>query len=483
MLHLRALCLSAALLGGCGLFEPEPVVEEAPAARGKAQRAKAGKSSKGTKVKVAKNAGFPRMRRAINAPGDWDDSQPGLVVMVVMDTVRADHTSLCGYPRPTTPTLTGLLERGAVFTCRAYTPATWTLPSHATFFTGLPTWEHHVLNKGHPLDEEVETLAETFQARGYQTALISANPTLNRSSGLWQGFDKARVAPGLYSAWRGRTLTQVIRETLADLNARKPLFLVVNIFDAHDPYPAIPEGIGWVPPRPGIDLNPKKVEPDGPVRQLVDGTLDAVEKAALIEAVIDTYDYGISLGDQNVARLMKLLQDRNFLDQGVRFLLTSDHGEHLGEHELVRHDGPPWEGVTRVPFMYFDDTAEGRIDLPEPLPAGVVHSLLATGALPEGNLTAVSASTSYWKEQSGRSDAVAVWASNDDKLMWLEGAENRYDLAADPGELAPLSVRRHPFLPKLRELTAAHEASKEIAFATPRDADMMEALKAVGYVE
>ena len=117
------------------------------------------------------------------------------VVLAVLDTVRADHTSLCGYPRKTTPYLESLKERGAVHSCRAYTPGDWSLPTHASYFTGVSVARHgaHYAydakdEKGerirslyvYPLRDEVRTLAEEMRDRGYQTVLVSDNGLLAR---------------------------------------------------------------------------------------------------------------------------------------------------------------------------------------------------------------------------------------------------------------------------------------------------------------
>lgn len=159
--------------------------------------ARPGRAKRGAKEAPAE-APAPRRAQApevVAPPG-----RPGLVLFVVLDTVRADHTSLCGHDRPTTPFLQALAgQQGWSHTCGLVTPGTWTLPSHASFFTGLLPTEHRLITKGHPLPPGVPTLAERFAAEGYQTVLLSANPTLNKASGIGRGFEVFESSPGLYA--------------------------------------------------------------------------------------------------------------------------------------------------------------------------------------------------------------------------------------------------------------------------------------------
>jgi arylsulfatase A-like enzyme len=123
------------------------------------------------------------------------------VVFIVLNNVRADHLSLCGYERPTSPFLESLAKETA-FTCAAQAPGSWTLPSHASYFTGLQVLEHgaHSLKSGErvssntstlarPLALEHSTLAEKMRDQGYQTLMVSANPVLGDATGLSRGFD------------------------------------------------------------------------------------------------------------------------------------------------------------------------------------------------------------------------------------------------------------------------------------------------------
>ncbi|MEC8423465.1 MAG: sulfatase-like hydrolase/transferase, partial [Myxococcota bacterium] len=122
------------------------------------------------------------------------------VVLAVLDTVRADHVSDCGGSGQSTPVLSELVAAGGVLSCDAVAPGSWTLPSHASFFTGQPIEAHgaHFVPRDannllgamqvRPL-QGARTLAEEFRARGYRTIALSGNPVIAESTGLVRGFD------------------------------------------------------------------------------------------------------------------------------------------------------------------------------------------------------------------------------------------------------------------------------------------------------
>jgi hypothetical protein len=417
---------------------------------------------------------------------------PKTVVLIVADTVRADHLSLCGYARPTSPFLQKMVEQGASHTCHAYAPGTWTLPSHASYFTGAYTTEHDLLNKGRPLDAKFETLAEIFQHAGYQTAMVSANPTLAKASGVWQGFDQVNVPKGTTDDFRGPSFPDELTRALKGLDPERPLFLVVNVFDAHDPYPKIPDDVAWLPPRPSLQINPLKVDEAHPTRKYVEGKMTRAQEAHFLASVVDGYDWGIARADKNIARTFEILQERHWFDEGFRAIVTSDHGEHLGEHHLVRHDGPPWESVSRVFTLFFESSGPpgdlaGRaptIPLPEPFANTMVFHLTKDGRLPDPLLPVAAASIAYDDDARFRHDAVALWTSLRDKVMWHEDRNLRFDITADPREIAPTPLTADD--PRIAELTRRYDdlmRSKARALGQGQDPDMMQTLQAIGYLD
>ncbi|MFM2162025.1 MAG: hypothetical protein RLZZ383_1537, partial [Pseudomonadota bacterium] len=167
-------------------------------------------------------------------PAEVPKDKPATVLLIVMDTVRADHLSLCGYVRPTSPFLEHVRDAfDASWSCEAYSPATWTMPSHTSYFTGLRVDEHGHDRLGGTLRADLPPLlAETFTARGYETALVAANPALSKS-GLQKGFGHVRIAKDM-AELRQDGLATALRDTLRGVDPGKPLFLAVNLIDAHD---------------------------------------------------------------------------------------------------------------------------------------------------------------------------------------------------------------------------------------------------------
>jgi hypothetical protein len=455
----------------------EPVEAKRKSSKGKSDgkaKAPAGKSK--TAGKAPTTAGSTGNRTA--------EGEAMTVVLVVEDTVRADHMHLCGYERPNTPFLEYLLDNPkASHTCSAYTSGTWTLPSHASFFTGLAPTEHYVLHMGYPLADDARTMAEIFKERGFQTAAISGNPTLAEASGLMQGFDHIVVPKNLHAALRAKELSGEVARILGKLDNSKPLFLFVNVFDAHDPYPAVPGGLDWIDKQDGVDINPNGAPSDAPVFRYTDGRMPPQEAKRFIERIVDTYDYGIYEADTSLRRVAKLLKDGGWLARPHRVVITSDHGEHLGHHQLVRHDGPPWEGVVRVPLAVLDTSRETPPDLSSPVSATATYWLTLTGELPGEPLPVASYSVAYNEGSAIRKDAVAIWDGPDRKAMWVEGTKTLYDVSADPFEASGTALATGDSLhAPLDAGVEALKASRKVAFAE-KDDDMMKLLEDIGYVE
>ncbi len=303
------------------------------------------------------------------------------VLLIVLDTVRADHLSLYGYPRPTSPNLDRLARRGIRFD-RARAAAPWTLASHANMFTGR--WPHELaIAWSSPLRGRVPTLAEHLGSLGYATAGFVGNTIYcSYDCGLDRGFTHYQdyVLDWLAAArtlklvdeplktigWLGRlvalpvptlvTLSHgprkaapvVSREFLDWLSRRsepsRPFFAFLNYVDAHTPYllpPGVAEPLGS-PPRTDAEL-----------RFLSEGWTPAnarqISRTARMLA-IDAYDNCLAYLDEQVGRLLDALQRRGVLDQTL-VIVTADHGEGLGEHGLSDHGESLYRPEIGVPLV------------------------------------------------------------------------------------------------------------------------------------
>lgn len=433
----------------------------------------------------------------------WYHASPDrpAVVFVVIDTLRADRLAACGHDRPTSPVLEGLVADGAVLSCDAVAPGSWTVPSHASFFTGLPVAEHGAHFTGgtgediaglviHPLRPDVPTLAEQMTEQGYQAVGVSGNKVVRPESGLTRGFQSYRAAPWK-SWWLGDDLLPPLRDALRELDDDDgPLFLFVNIFDAHDPWPAIPEGHPWLPPRPGTLLyfrhlpGTSTVDPDGPWQRYVQGRMAPDEARAFRVEVEDRYDSGVARADRTLGRVLDEVRAHGWLDAGVRLVVTSDHGEFLGEKGLLRHGRYLWEGNQRVPLLVHD-SARTPPALPPAVSGLVVPSLVRDGALPDPLPVAQAAAfpDGLWLEQSagevGGSTSVAVWDA-EDKLLWMDGEAASLDWRQEDEPGAPVPAG-HPLAPTLEALVTEAEASA--ARGGEIDPELAELLRAAGYLE
>jgi len=419
------------------------------------------------------------------------------VVLIVTDNVRADHTSLCGYARPTTPGLEAFARApGAVSTCRAYAPGSWTLPSHASFFTGQGPLEHgaheyrgevkDTRGSGittHKLKPETETLAEQMRMRGYQTVLLAGNPVVSGPTGLAQGFAHVRAArefgdldwPVLVDSLR-----ELIRHELEPLGG--PLFLVVNLAEAHRPWKGVPRDHPYLAKRGRLQFDNKRL--DSPWRELLEDRISEEEREQFLGHITEVYDYGIERADKGASEVLRAVRETGWCGEDCRVVVTSDHGEFIGEHDLVDHGFYAWEANARV-FV----AAQG-VDvqaLPEPFPAAAVYRLLRDGTLPEPLPDAELPAWPHVRRHlhsMGRafgSVSLARW-SGSSKLMWMDGEFFRFDLRADAGEAVRLPLDPDAsFAAFARRVEAAQ--FKDKSAPDEQDADMIEMLEAAGYMQ
>lgn len=274
------------------------------------------------------------------------------LVLVVLDTVRADHMSAYGYERETSPRFDALARRGRLFT-RAHSTSGWTAPAHASMFTGLYAASHGATQEGWILDQGFEALAERLQRVGYRTVGAVANPVVERQAGYAQGFEQ------YYEAWRmpGEVErdTRVVRwverllEDGDDGEDPRPLFLFVNLIGAHTPYDSCAEHCGAFGEAPGDGLD------DSHWQDFYRGRRSLGE--AELERLRRLYDAEILQVDANLGRLVDALERHRGLDDAV-LLVTSDHGENLGDHGHVNHVFSLYESTTHVPLLLH---APGRV--------------------------------------------------------------------------------------------------------------------------
>ncbi len=263
------------------------------------------------------------------------------VLLVVFDTLRADRMSMYGYEKETTPFLSQSMPQLLQFT-RAKAVAPWTVPSHASIFTGLMPSEHKAQWGQIRLDSKFTTLAETLRDNGFATVSVSSNPFFGESFGLTQGFGDHSLIRGPgeeKSAEIMARLPSIIDEAL---EGEERLFLFLNFMDAHIQYNHFEYGRRFgLDGRPPIRNAKEKWEVSAGKREFTPE--DRRDHGA-------AYDAAVRYLDDIVREITNLLKEKNILDQTL-VIFTSDHGDGLGFHQEMGHSISVWEEQLAIPLL------------------------------------------------------------------------------------------------------------------------------------
>jgi arylsulfatase A-like enzyme len=307
------------------------------------------------------------------------------VLVVVIDTLRADHMALYGYSRETTPHLDAIAKQGVVFD-NDISPSPWTLGSHASMLTGRYPHEHGV-DHDVALGTTYPTLPEVFARSGYRTGGVSANVHyFARRTGLARGFihfndyfysvedmfsrtlwgrivhKYAPDSPRFDEVFARNRAPQVNQELLSwiDQDRSKPFFAFINYFDVHDPYQPLD------PYRKMFNHADTNAAPPQ-----IDQRIDRKEHPYLyrlshmsprdFQDQVDAYDGATYYVDEQIANLFSEL-DKRGLSQNTLVVITSDHGECFGDHGLLGHWNSLYREIVHVPLIYY---------WPGKIPAGV----------------------------------------------------------------------------------------------------------------
>jgi arylsulfatase A-like enzyme len=440
------------------------------------------------------------------------------ILLLVLDTARADALEPYGAPAGSTPTLADLARRGRALP-RVYAPACWTMPSHASFLTGLLPRAAGLARApgGKPMGckplleaHADRLLPEVLRRAGYATAAVSTNVWIAPASGFETGFDQFVTAESgrqraLSSAsLRGRVQWAVesVRGKVDDgaaaaervlgrwLDERddRPFFWFVNLVECHSPY---------LPPRPYNDLGViQRLRAADEARTHL--TLRAIWRTCLgefdippdaLERMRHLYARSVTYMDDWLARLLDAFEARGVLDDTL-VLVISDHGENFGESGLMAHAFSLDDRLIHVPFIAAGPgVPEGEVRSLTELPRIVAEAAGLDGHpwrrddLPAGAAVAQFDPPGMGGDERWRG-VLAGWGLGDEawgplttpltcatdgerKLMMRGRTEELYDLATDPLELAPATAAADdPRLGPLRE-ALAHPALRAAAPAGP----------------
>lgn len=457
------------------------------------------------------------------------------VVVILLDTARADVFEPYGARRGSTPTVAELARRGSAAP-NMYAPSSWTLPSHAAMFTGLtpraaglagapgitaadcrPAMERHL----------PRLLPEVMRKNGYVSKGVSCNMWITEDSGFATGFDEfitvrtrrtdSMIRPGRRAAvawaWHALRCThddgaaaalEATERFLAE-DADRPFFWFVNLVECHSPY---------LPPRPYAASNPiTRVRTAFANRRHM--TMEAIWRASLggfdigdaeIGLLKDAYDRSIRLLDQWIARLLETLDRAGVLDETL-IVVTSDHGENFGDGRLIGHAFSLDDRLIRVPFIAAGPGAPNLervaslVELPRVVASAAnIEDHPWRDPLPEGVAVAQFNATAFRNELAV--EVVQGWGLGEEALELLTSpqtavTDGRYklhrlgaktdalfDLAADPLETKPLPAANAPERLRRALEDATGDATPQVVHDPRRrdQEDIEQRMKLLGYL-
>lgn len=458
------------------------------------------------------------------------------IVLIIWDSVRRDHLGVYGYKEPTTPNLDQFAQKARIYD-HANTPTPWTLPAHAAMFTGLyqhetqTNWDHQWL------DDRFQTLAEFLRPAGYDTYLFSANPFVTKTTNLDQGF--AMSESPWTARWRQSAMALVTRRiegipyvSLAQADShfmikdsgqlanqafaewlkrrsqpKEPFFACFNLMEAH--WPRLPSQKEREP-----FLSPAEIQHSFKLHPQIRSKVNAIGhfedlSAPDIKVIRGVYDASIRRLDSLLAEFLQILSAAG-LPQETAIILVADHGENLGEHNLLDHRSSVYNTLLNVPLLirYPARFPAGRVARPVNLidlfPTILDIAHIPAPALPQepwyslcdgekahpAKRVLVSERLPPQKPDPNsdprlyRSIEADAW-----KLIWADtGRHELYDLGPDQLETKNLwaeqPTRANQFLTQLNSWVEAAKNATGAPAKTikPVDPEVIERIKALGYI-
>ncbi|HET7294543.1 MAG TPA: tetratricopeptide repeat protein [Vicinamibacteria bacterium] len=393
------------------------------------------------------------------------------VLLISVDTLRADHVGSYGFPRPTTPRLDAVAREGVVF-ANAYTPVPVTLPAHASLLTGTLPPVHGVRDNLHErLPDASRTLAEMLKERGFATAAVVSSFVLDRRFNLSQGFSayedrfQAVHRIGDVAERKGDETSRVATAWL-ERHGREPFFLFVHFYDPHDPY-----------------------EPPEPFASQWKG---------------DEYSGEIAFADHCAGQVLDKLRELG-LYESTLIVVTGDHGEMLGEHGELNHGFFIYESALRVPLVFRVPGASpraARVDRPVSL-VDVVPTVAALLGIPVGDALQGVDLSPWLRGEAAGGGARSLYAETvtptryygtssllgviKEGWKYIETSRPElYDLRQDPAEANDLAAkepaRAEALGGELKRILAASLATAKPGEAAGLDEDARRRLESLGYL-
>ena len=450
------------------------------------------------------------------------------VLLVTVDTLRADHLSSWGYPRLTSPVVDSLAREGVRF-ASAWSQWPKTGPSFTSMFTSTyPKDNGNVRQVGLPTSCEFRMLAEELQRAGYATRAVVANGALSRDFRYDQGFDEyvqtwQDAGEMTHLERTGATrVTDLALAAAAGLDPARPWFLWVHYVDPHTPYSPPPpyrdrfQGDEWFDPARRLRVFPQKAHEMGGIGQKQSLGDDR------LAFYVARYDAEIAYADAEIGRLLEGLRARGMM-RNTLTAFTSDHGESLGEHDYhFGHGRFAFETCLHVPLLFHwpgrlgprvDERPAALVDL-APTLLDVAGVRLRDGRWAQGRSLGprlrgdapADEDAVVFAEGGTARDRRWIRVARDGRFKlhhaplkgqqrWIAGEGTEfvlYDLEADPGETVNVADRHPEVMERLRgRLLAWWEAPRFdcklddqpcVEGARPVEAETTEQLRALGYL-
>jgi arylsulfatase A-like enzyme len=417
--------------------------------------------------------------------------RPRSVILISIDTLRADHLGCYGHPLPTSPNLDAFADQGTLFD-DAFAPSPWTLPSHVSLLTGLYPTRHGVRTTDRRLADAIPSLATLLAQQGFETGAIVNAVIMRRQFGLAQGFATYEMVPSDQSrAGAASRVTDAALRWLGDRRGRR-VFLFLHYYDVHSDYRSLTRYVRMFAPGPSRF--------DGSTTQLADvrgGRLPIDEEGAAHLARL--YDAGIRQLDQELGRLLTRLRETGWLDDSA-VVVTSDHGEEFLDHGSVLHGHTHYQELLRIPLILRGPTIPAGVRVRTPVSlVDVVPTLLALlGVAPHPGLDGIDLQA-LWKAPGGPPSARWLFAAGgpgrtgdtirsvrDGRhklvLYKLSGRRELYDLVADPRERENLVGMRPEVESRLwQELSRVVRSEGEAPDASAIPGEVRQRLEQLGY--
>jgi arylsulfatase A-like enzyme len=425
------------------------------------------------------------------------------VVLVLIDTLRADHVGGYGYFRDTTPSVDRLIVEGAAFDA-AFSTSSWSVPAHVSLLTGMLPERHGVFEFGEDLPSQIRSLPTFLQERGYSTGIFAAHlPMYSSVEGLSDGFDHRMIVSGLEEE-------KLVPAAIEWVHGQSPpFFLYLVLLTPHAPYERYP---------PAYDEELFTDMPSGGERKLEFSESRWASETGIprrarlgdhdeVGYYINRYDRSARYADAMLGELLEGLEAEGLLANAL-LVVTSDHGEALGDHGAMTHEILLYDSLVRVPLVLYSPGRipggqrwKEQVDLTEVVPTilGLVGAQVPPTDLDGRDLSAHLQKDTRPEEERLIS---AAYVRRHYRRFMLRtpcfklirsidlGREEFYDLCADPGESndladAPLPRAAAEQRASLRldmDRLVARYRDRRVPLKRTLERRTLDELRALGYV-